>query len=191
MAILGMATLIAGKIMNLIKRPASSSGGTKPPGVNDLSQMPKIRVISSPVTKEGIAMKVIAAASDILSAYPPGRAAHKSPIGRETSAIITMDIPASVSVTGSLEAISSLAVIPSYRMDMPKSPRTAPLSQLTKRSETGRSYPYSALRASIASGVASVPSLATAASPGRTWNMIKESRATDRIVTINETIFLI
>ena len=91
-------------------------------------------------------------------------------------------------VIGTLSRISSPTGI-EYEYEVPRSPWKKPVTHEAYRSRTGRSSPISFCRASIRSGVASVPSCDFAASPGMTEKAKNDKKDTRSSVRRREPNF--
>lgn len=96
--------------------------------------------------------------------------APKIPTGIEITTTITREIRDRTALVPSRPPTREATPVPVYWYDVPKSPQTAPVSQLQYWTSTGRSSPISARSAAIRSGVAFCPSLAMEASAGRMEN---------------------
>ena len=113
-----------------------------------------------------------------------------SPVGMDMTTTNMNDIIVNVNVIGSFDASIDLTLTP-YDSDVPMSPKKNEPSQEKYRTKKGLVRPICSRSAESASGVALIPSLAVAASPGISSNDTNTNKVTSSIVTAKVISFLI
>ena len=159
------ASVPAGRIMLRNQPMGSAPSATYPPVGSHPSFTPTTQISTSPSQKSGSDSPTSAVPIVAWSTHRPDCDAASSPSGIPTRQASDSDNPASDNVTGSRSKIAPITLWFSST-DRPRSARSNPPYHCAIRASGGRSSPSSWRSRATSAGVADMPSISAAMSPG-------------------------